>query len=128
MAQTARDVRQGRKEMVRSEQRPIDLVHLARQTLGDPGMETEVLILFDQMARTYLDRLKAGPAADDTKITLHSLKGAAAGIGANGIAVQSRGAEEELRQTGELSAETLGDIAMAVEETSTFIAELLQHA
>ena len=31
-------------------QGPIDLMHLKKQTLGDPGLELEVLRLFDQMA------------------------------------------------------------------------------
>ena len=128
MALAARKVTRGDSGSVQSDKRPIDLVHLARQTLGDPGLETEVLILFDQMIHTYLDRLVSRPGPDETKITLHSLKGAAAGVGANGIAAQSRGAEEELRTTGEVSSETLADIGMAVEETRTFIADLLQRA
>lgn len=128
MAQAARKATRADSGSVQSDKRPIDLVHLARQTLGDPGLEAEVLILFDQMIRTYLERLVSGPGGDETKITLHSLKGAAAGVGANGIAAQSRGAEEELRATGEVSAETLADIGMAIEETSTFIAGLLQQA
>lgn len=33
-------------------QGPIDLMHLKKQTLGDPGLELEVLRLFDQLDRS----------------------------------------------------------------------------
>ena len=37
---------------------PIDMVHLKKQTLGDPGLELEVLRLFDQMSHVYYSRLE----------------------------------------------------------------------
>ncbi len=107
-------------------QRVIDLVHLARQTLGDRGLEHEVLRIFDQGAKTYLLRLRNAQSPDEIKLALHSLKGASAGVGANGIAALAVAAEAEFRDTGAVADETVADIGFAVEEVHLFIAELLQ--
>jgi len=107
-------------------QRVIDLVHLARQTLGDRGLEHEVLRIYDQGVKTYLQRLKSAQSPEDIKITLHSLKGASIGVGANGLAELARNAEAEFRETGTVADETIADIGFAVEEVSTFIAGLLE--
>ena len=40
-----------------SSERPIDLVHLARQTLGDKDTETQVLCLFARQARQCFNQL-----------------------------------------------------------------------
>jgi HPt (histidine-containing phosphotransfer) domain-containing protein len=106
--------------------RPIDLVHLARQTLGDKGLECEVLRMFDQIALAYLDRLRAAVNSDDIKLSLHSLKGAAAGVGADVIAAHARLAEGELLSKGAISEERIADLAMVVHETSAYIAEILE--
>ncbi len=106
--------------------RPIDLVHLSRQSLGDPGLEAEILHMFDQLLTNYMARIRKSSGMDETLVVLHSLKGAAAGVGANNIAVLARNAELETRLAGKLSHEFLCDIGMAVEEVRHFIAELLE--
>jgi HPt (histidine-containing phosphotransfer) domain-containing protein len=65
--------------------RPVDLVHLARQTMGDRDLEREVLALFVQQALSVRDEI-AG--ADDRRRLLlaHGLKGSARGVGAFAIA------------------------------------------
>jgi len=105
--------------------RPIDLVYLARQTLGDPGLESEILMLFSRMASTYLDRVSNSEDNSEIAHGLHSLKGAAAGIGAGGIATEAQAAEGEFRETGKLSDERLSDLSMKVEEVQVFITGLL---
>src|SRR5437588_8394462 len=61
--------------------RPIDLVHLARTTLGDRALEREVLQLFDRQSSMLIARMRtAAPAAVAT--LAHTLKGSARGIGA----------------------------------------------
>lgn len=107
--------------------RPIDLVHLARQTLGDRGLECEILHMFDQLAIAYVERVRAAAGADELLTSLHSLKGAAAGVGARGIAELARSAEAEVNETGRLSHERVADLGMAVHEVSAFIAKLLKH-
>lgn len=105
--------------------RPIDLVHLAKQTLGDRGLECEILHMFDRLAIAYVDRVRTAAGTDELMVSLHSLKGAAAGVGARGIAELARTAEAEVRETGRLSHERVADLGMAVHEVSAFIAKLL---
>lgn len=111
----------------RSERRPIDLVHLARQSLGDPGLEEEILRMFDQMVALYLQRIVANAANGEVLADLHALKGAASGVGASGIATMAKAAESEKRENGFLSAETLSDLGIAVEEVRAFITQLLDE-
>src|ERR1700712_1609049 len=107
---------------------PIDLDHLSRQTLGDAGLELEVLRMFDQMSRVYYDRLETSTSIKDLLTNLHTLKGAASGIGAFGLAELARVAEAELREGSPVNPERIDDLHMAVEELSGFIAERLRAA
>lgn len=110
-----------------SDRRPIDLVHLAKQTLGDRALEVEVLILFEQTSRGILDSLQASENDKEFVLYLHSLKGAAAGVGANCIAEVARLAEVQFRENGSIDVEMMADIEFAVEEASNFIAGLLEE-
>ncbi len=105
--------------------RPIDMVHLSRQTLGDPGLEAEVLRLFDQMVRVYFGRLEASAGSEDQLRHLHTIKGAAAGVGAFSLAQLARAAEDEVRDAGGLTPERIADLGIAVQEVSGFIAQML---
>jgi HPt (histidine-containing phosphotransfer) domain-containing protein len=107
--------------------RPIDMVHLNKQTLGDHALACEVLRLFDQMSRVYFDRLEASTTVPDLMRHLHTLKGAAAGIGAWGIADLAKTAEEELRDGKPVNPERIDDLDMAVHEVSAFIGEILAN-
>ena len=109
----------------RHQHQPIDMAHLAKQTLGDPGLEHEVLRLFDQMSQTYFSRLESSTNVDELLRHLHTLKGAAAGVGAIRIADLARAAETDLRGGVPVDPERIDDIGMAVEECSAFIGELL---
>lgn len=74
-------------------ERPIDLVHLARQTLGDRALEAEILQLFVAQTATVLARLKS---ADDTRQRgdlAHTLKGSARAVGAWRVAVEAEACE-----------------------------------
>ena len=107
---------------------PIDMAHLGRQTLGDPNLELEVLRLFDQMSHTYYDRLETSTTVSDLLMNLHTLKGAASGIGAFGLAELARVAETELREGAPVNPERIDDLHVAVEELSAFIAQRLKDA
>ncbi len=102
---------------------PIDLGHLSRQTLGDLGLEAEVLRLFDEMSHTYTRRLEESTTVDDILRNLHTIKGAAAGVGAFGLMELARVTESELRAGAPVNPERIDDLAMAVEELSVFIAQ-----
>ncbi|MCF6303144.1 MAG: Hpt domain-containing protein [Devosiaceae bacterium] len=105
--------------------RPIDLVHLSRQSLGDPGLESEILLMFDQMVQTYMSRIRKSIDREKIAFSLHALKGAAAGVGATNVALLARAAEKEMHSDGTLGHETLADLRVGVEEVRYFIAELM---
>ena len=88
-----------------AETRPIDLVHLTRQTFGDKRLETELLRLFMRQARQIQAGLDAAcgddavsclPAAD----LLHTLIGSARVVGAHRVAALAQGCEAALRTSG----------------------------
>lgn len=77
---------------------PVDLVHLARQCQGDPGLEDELLGMFRALARSLAAQvsdpgtglqLKAGVA--------HKLRGAALAVGARQVACAAGTIEDMAR-------------------------------
>lgn len=66
--------------------RPVDLVHLARHTLGNRDLEQEVLRLFARQSVVVLQRMKEAPDPDKRANAAHSIKGSARGIGAWAVA------------------------------------------
>lgn len=106
--------------------RPIDIAHLGRQALGDGGLALEVLRIFDDTSRDYLTRLETSTNVPDLIRHLHSINGAAAGIGAWSLRDLARSAENDLRGGAPVNPERIEDISMAVEEVSAFIAELVE--
>ncbi|UYO00707.1 MAG: Hpt domain-containing protein [Devosia sp.] len=105
--------------------RPVDLVHLAKQCLGDENLELEVLRLFDQTLFTYFGRLRLALSFDDLAINVHSIKGAASGVGAWTISEIARAMEDDLRAGRPLRSEAIDDLGLAVEEVRDFIARML---
>src|SRR3954462_6506887 len=63
---------------------PIDIEHLRRMTLGDAGLEHEVLAMFSAQAARLIDPLATLPA--EAGALAHTLKGSARAIGAFGVA------------------------------------------
>src|SRR4051812_41597170 len=104
--------------------RPIDLVHLARTTLGDRSLEREVLQLFDRQSSLLIARMRtAAPAGVAT--LAHTLKGSARGIGAWRVAR----AAEALELAGARDTEVgsaLDRLSAASEEARVVIADLLR--
>lgn len=105
--------------------RPIDLVHLAKQSLGDPMLEQEILRMFDQVVQVQQERVMEARDPVDVTEGLHALKGASAGVGAMGVHQQAKAAEHEYGVQGQLSAECLSDLDIAIAEVRHFIEELL---
>ena len=77
-----------------SRHRPIDLVHLARQTSGDKALELEVLHSFARQARSCMSDLACGKA-DVVTQTAHRLKGAALAIGAFSVSAAAEKVEDK---------------------------------
>jgi HPt (histidine-containing phosphotransfer) domain-containing protein len=105
--------------------RPVDLVHLAKQCMGNEALERDVLRLFDQTVDTYFERLKVASTFDDLAITIHSIKGAAAGVGAWSIAEHAKAIESDLRDGFAIRSERIDDLGVVVEEVRDFIARIL---
>lgn len=106
--------------------RPVDLVHLAKYTMGNRELEHEVLHLFCKQSLIYLDRLRN--AADDRTWVeaAHTLKGSAAGIGAWHVADVARALERLSFAAAEGDKdEAIEALATSVDEANTFINGLL---
>ena len=104
--------------------RPIDLVHLARTTLGDRSLEREVLQLFDRQSVLLIARMRT--AAPSGVATLaHTLKGSALGIGAWRVARAAEALELAGARDGEIGS-ALDRLNAASEEARSVIADLLR--
>lgn len=110
--------------------RPLDLVHLSRQTLGDRALEVELLGLFDKQAGQIIARLDSDLCASDRKWRhdlSHTLKGSARAIGAVRIAATAQSYEDALAAglpDGELKV-YVEALKGAVEEAQAEIRSLL---
>ncbi len=125
MAASEKTLEQNIASQVSPNSRPIDLVHLSKQSLGDPGLEDEILHMYDQMVLNQMSRIRESLDVDDILFCLHGLKGASAGVGANNVAALAKAAEGEMQTNKVLSHECLADLRMGVEEVRYYIAELL---
>lgn len=98
--------------------RLVDLSHLARQTMGDRGVEQEVLALFVQQAAVVADRVEAADIKERLRLA-HGLKGSSRGVGAFAIA----DCLEELEaRPGD--AATIARLRRLIAETREFIASI----
>ena len=104
--------------------RPIDLVHLARTTLGDRSLEREVLQLFDRQSTILIARMRAA-APGGLAMLAHTLKGSARGIGAWRVARAAEALELAGAREGEVDG-ALDRLALASEEARAVIADLLK--
>lgn len=101
-----------------SKSRPIDLVHLATQTMGDKLLELEVLQMFARQTRQLMKELSTD-SADIQLATAHRLKGAALAVGAFGVAEAAGAVEATPLDAGNLAA-----LSAAVLEAELFILKL----
>lgn len=109
--------------------RPVDLVHLARYTLGSRSLEREVLKLFHTQSAVYLQRLKDAGADKEWADAAHTIKGSARGIGAWQVAKCAEAAEAlcgEARASGSIAA--LRELEQAIDEANGYIKALLAEA
>jgi HPt (histidine-containing phosphotransfer) domain-containing protein len=104
--------------------RPIDLVHLARMTLGDRGLEREVLQLFDRQSALLIARMRSAAPVGIATLA-HTLKGSARGIGAWRVARAAEALELAGSAGPDVVAEALDQLAAAADEARTVIGELL---
>ena len=98
--------------------RPVDLAHLARQTMGDRSLEQEVLALFVQHALSVRDRIVEANIKDRLLLA-HGLKGSARGVGA--FAIAECATEIEHRPEDDQTLRRLGKL---IDEVRDFIAAI----
>jgi hypothetical protein len=101
-----------------SKHRPIDLVHLAKQTMGDKALEIEVLQMFARQARACLQEIASGEAAR-VGAAAHRLKGAASAVGAFRVSEAAEAVEG-----GGGDAAAVAALGAAVLDTENFILKL----
>ena len=82
-------------------ERPIDLVHLARQTDGDELLEAELLAMFDRQAEKLAERVKMAELPRQTRADIaHRLRGSALAIGAGAVARTAEALEAAFEAEG----------------------------
>ncbi len=80
---------------------PIDLVHLARQCQGDPGLEEELLGLFGELARSLAAQMSDPQMRLELKANVaHKLRGSALAVGAGRVARAAEAIEAMARSAG----------------------------
>jgi HPt (histidine-containing phosphotransfer) domain-containing protein len=104
---------------------PIDFAHLSRMTLGDAGLEQEVLAMFSAQSARLIGMLAALP--EDACSLAHMLKGSARAIGAVGVAEAAARLEAALAKSSD-PAEPLAELGDAVALARMAIDELLRRS
>jgi len=104
---------------------PIDVEHLRRMTLGDVGLEDEVLAMFAAQSAKLLDMLATVPP--EAGALAHTLKGSAKAIGAFAVAEAASRVEAVLAEGGDAS-EPLAELGDAVALARTAIDAMLRRS
>jgi HPt (histidine-containing phosphotransfer) domain-containing protein len=104
---------------------PIDFEHLSRMTLGDAGLEQEVLAMFVAQSTTLVSTLAAMPA--DASALAHTLKGSARAIGAFSVADASARLEAAIARGFDTSA-ALAELGETVAEARAAIEAVLRRS
>lgn len=117
--------------MTAAQSRPVDMVHLARYTGGDAALNAEVFELFVGQATELMRQLESVIAEGDTKQwrhVTHTVKGAARGIGAFGLADAAANAEPiDPALDAARAADALRLINAQAETVRLFIEAYLRH-
>ena len=105
---------------------PIDFEHLERMTLGDAGIEQEVLAMFvGPVGQDWCSTLAAMPA--DASALAHTLKGSARAIGAFAVADAAARLEAAIARGFDASA-ALAELGEAVAEARAAIEAVLRRS
>jgi HPt (histidine-containing phosphotransfer) domain-containing protein len=103
---------------------PIDIAHLKRMTLGDAGLEREVLAMFAGQAARLIEALAALPA--EAGELVHMLKGSARAVGAFLVADAAEALEAAIKD-GE-PAQALAELTQATDQARSAIAAMLRRS
>ena len=103
-----------------SRRRPIDLVHLARQTCGDRALEADVLGMLSRQLDTLLRRID-GARDEERRQIAHALKGTARNVGAFRLADSAERYESAPRD-----ATALAQLRQEAEAAASFARSLIE--
>jgi len=104
---------------------PIDFEHLNRMTLGDAGLEQEVLAMFVAQSATLVGTLAAMPA--DASALAHTLKGSARAIGAFAVGDAAARLEAAIARGFDTSA-ALAELGETVAQARAAIEAVLRRS
>jgi HPt (histidine-containing phosphotransfer) domain-containing protein len=104
---------------------PIDIEHLARMTLGDAGLEREVLAMFAGQAVRLGRDIAALPAGADALV--HTLKGSARAVGAFRVADAAECLEAVL-QNGDDPSLALAELNEVIAQARVAIDTMLRQS
>jgi HPt (histidine-containing phosphotransfer) domain-containing protein len=104
---------------------PIDFDHLKRMTLGDSGLEQEVLAMFAAQSASLVGTLATMPT--DARALAHTLKGSARAIGAFAVA-DAAARLETVMASGVDPSGGLTELADAVALARTAIEAVLRRS
>lgn len=104
----------------------IDLVFLGRQTMGKKSLEIEILKLFKSQIEIHLAQLATLEDGAQLRVRLHTIKGAAHGVGAIEVGQLAAKAEKELMTNGAVQPGAIDRLRQALQETANFITDLLE--
>jgi HPt (histidine-containing phosphotransfer) domain-containing protein len=104
---------------------PIDFDHLKRMTLGDSGLEQEVLAMFAAQSASLVGTMATMPA--DAPALAHTLKGSARAIGAFAVA-DAAARLETVMASGADPSRGLAELADAVALARTAIEAVLRRS
>lgn len=99
---------------------PIDLVHLAVQTMGDKALEDEILNLFARQARASLQEM-ANLRGKELGDVAHRLRSSASAVGAFRVVKHAQALEANPEDAGHLAS-----VGAAVIEAENFILKLMR--
>jgi HPt (histidine-containing phosphotransfer) domain-containing protein len=108
----------GGETCAKARTRPVDLVHLARQTMGDRALEQEVLGLFVQQALNVRDQIGRATPAEKLQL-VHGIKGSARSVGAFAIGDWA----EQIEQSPD-DRQLMARLGRLIDELREFIAAI----
>jgi hypothetical protein len=106
--------------------RPVDLAHLARYTMGNTILESEVLELFRRQMRLYYNRLRLAQDDNAWREAASVMKASARGVGAWQILITAETAEKLATVPArEVREELLATLDAQIAEADRFIQSVL---
>ncbi len=104
----------------------LDLHHLRGYTMDSPGLERELLGLFQVQMREHLTGLRQARSREDWKFSAHTLKGAALALGAGRVADAAAGLESlGFEASADKKAHHLACLEDEIEACERVICELM---